>query len=80
MIELPDECSNTLVHALVHIGSAHEAIDDKDQVLHDLRIVEAVIKNVIRKRFLDWTKGLLSGVAVTLGATLFVIFVVTRSL
>lgn len=47
LIELPGSgCTNTLGHALVHLKSARAAIEDKEQVLHDIGVAEAVIKNV----------------------------------
>lgn len=48
MIELPDECPNTLEHVLIHLDDAYEHIGiDNDQIKHSIGIAEAIVKNIL---------------------------------
>ena len=54
-IELPEECPNTLEHALLHVQEilATEKVDglkpDMDQVYHDANIAFGIISNLIEQ-------------------------------
>ena len=54
MIKLPDECSNTLEHVLVHLNSAYDSsVLDPDQVKYDIGIAEGIIKNIMERDKID---------------------------
>lgn len=49
MINLPDECPNTIEHALIHIMNILRS-QDHEQTIHDINIAAAILLNVMEMR------------------------------
>jgi hypothetical protein len=48
MPEIPEECENTVEHALVHIKDLKENLEgaDWDQALHNIALIKAFTENM----------------------------------
>lgn len=44
--ELPEECVATIEHALIHINSALDDLNDHDQIEHELYMTRLILQHI----------------------------------